>query len=217
MRSPRLAGRCLFLLATTLVAASSGCALLYQVANGDGHMVEPKFTGLAGKRVAVVCMPSSAAYDSEDTSVLLAQSIERLLRERVKEIETVRHDEVADWMDHNDWDDVDYGLEIGRGVKADMVLAVNLDEYNIHEGTTLFKGRAAYSAVVYDVAANKEVFRLNELDYEFPKSHAQHVSTISEQAFKRQFISILANHIAKNFYKYKFVEDFAGDGAAYAH
>ena len=34
--------------------------------------------------------------------------------------------DMANWIDNNDWNQLDY-REIGRGIKADMVLAIDLE------------------------------------------------------------------------------------------
>ncbi len=121
-------------------------------------------------------------------------------------------------MDTNDWDESDFA-EIGRGVKADMVLAIDIENFSIHESTTLLKGRAEVTITVYDMKQrNKEVFRTTDRNFTFPTSHAIPALSASDRAnFQRMFIEQLAGHIAKNFYDYDMAEDFATDGAAYAH
>ena len=200
-----------------LLAGSTGCAVLYQLAYGEGHKIEAKYQGLKGQRVAVVCVINPSTYGDGATSTLIADQIERILRGNVEDIHVVRQDEVADWMDTNEWDDSDY-VEIGKGVKADMVVAIDVDAFSIHESKTLLKGRADFTTTVYDVArGGEEVFRTTDHNYSFPTSHAVPVISTDAREFQRVFIEVFAEHIAKNFYDYDMIEDFSKDGAAYAH
>ncbi len=200
-----------------LIAGSTGCAVLYQLAYGDGRKIEAKYQGLKGQRVAVVCVMNPSTYGDGATSTVIADRVERILRSNVEDIELVRQDEVADWMDTNDWDETDF-VEIGRGVKANMVVAIDIDAFSIYESKTLLKGRADLTTTVYDInQGDKEVFRTTERNFTFPTSHAIPIIANDARTFQRTFIEMLSEHIAKNFYDYNMAEDFARDGAAYAH
>jgi hypothetical protein len=120
-------------------------------------------------------------------------------------------DRVADWIDRNDWNQVDY-KEIGRGVKADMVLAIDLDGVRLHEGKTLYKGRASVVVTVYDMTDDgKVVFRRDLTDFSFPKNGARHSTEMSEARFQRLFVEVLAKQVGKYFYSYRREENFAND------
>ncbi|MCU0959366.1 MAG: hypothetical protein MUF48_04615 [Pirellulaceae bacterium] len=199
-----------------LLTCTTGCAVLYQLAYGDGPTVPPKFSALKGKRVAVVCIMNSSAYGDGEVSMVLSDQVGRLLSQRGDKIDVVRPDEVSDWMDTNDWDESNF-VDVGRGVKADMVVGIEVAAFSIHESKTLLKGRANVTTTVYDVAKGTEVFRTTDHDHSFPTSHAIPVVSTDWRSFERMYIGVLAEHIAKNFYEYSLVEDFARDGAAYAH
>lgn len=200
-----------------LITCSTGCAVLYQLAYGDGHKIEAKYQGLKGQRVAVVCVMNPSNYGDGATSTMIAEQVARVLRGNVKDIEVVRQDEVADWMDTNDWDATDY-VEIGRGVNADMLVAIDIERFSTHESKTLLKGRADLTTTVYDISqGGREVFRTRDQNFTFPTSHAVPAITNDPRDFERTFLQILARHIGKNFYDYNLSEDFAKDGAAYAH
>ena len=200
-----------------LVAGSTGCAVIYQLAYGDGRKIEAKYQGLKGQSVAVVCVINPSIYGDGATSTVIAEQVVRVLRANVKDIEVVRQDEVADWMDTNDWDETDY-IDIGRGVNADMVVAIDIERFSTHESKTLLKGRADLTTTVYDISqGGREVFRTRDRNFTFPTSHAVPAIANDPRDFERTFLEILAQHIAKNFYDYNLAEDFAKDGAAYAH
>ncbi len=207
----------LLILCLPVLVCSTGCAVLYQLAYGDGQKIEAKFAGLKGKRVAVVCVMNPSTYGDGEVSSVLADQVGWILRKKVEDVNIVRQDEVSDWMDTNEWDESDF-KEIGRGVKADMVVAINVDAFSIHESSTLLKGRSRLSTTVYDMERNgEEVFRTTDNEHTFPTTHAVSVLNANWRTFERTYIQVLAEHIAKNFYDYDMAEDFALDGAAYAH
>ncbi len=207
------------LFSVAVVASSSGCAVLYQLAYGDGHKIPAKFPGLKGKRVAVVCTMNPSTYGDGALGSLIADRVGQVLAREVDDIEVVRQDEVADWMDTNDWDDSDF-KEIGRGVNAEMVVGVVVNDFSVHEpgSKTLLKGHAGVTITVYDIQhGGKNLFRTTNPSYTFPESHSvPAISNADARDFQRTFLELLAGHIAKNFYDYDFAEDFAPDGAAYA-
>jgi hypothetical protein len=217
-RNAQLVQLLFFVLVAPAVFYASGCAVLYQLAYGEGPRIDANYKELENKRVAVVCMMNDSMYGGVGlTSTQIASTIEYLLRQNVPHIDVVDQDEVSDWLDMNDWDESDF-LEIGRGVNADMLVAVDLDSFSLHESTTLFKGRAAVTTKVYDITrGGKEVFRTTDPEFTFPKSHPVHETATSARAFERVFIQVLSEDIAKNFYAYNLQEEFARDGAAYVH
>ena len=128
----------------------------------------------------------------------------------VPDITVVRQSEIADWFDSHDQDVTDY-TDIGRGVKADMVVAIDLASFGIHDNATLLRGRASIKTTVYDIAdKGKIVFRDGPKEFAFPENGAQHVVE-NETNFKRIYLAMLAQDIAKNFYAYDKLDDVARD------
>jgi hypothetical protein len=199
---------------TLLVVASVGCIgvgsqLLYMLKGGDRLPAE--FDGLQDKRVAVVCVSNASSSGPHAVSGTLERSVALLLTQKGKNIRLVRPDEVANWIDTNDWNQLDY-REIGRGVNADMVLAIDLESFSLHEGSTLYRGRASVTVTVYDMReGGKVAFRRSIPEYSFPANGARHSTEMSEARFRSLFIQILAQQIARYFYSYQIQDDFAKD------
>jgi hypothetical protein len=208
-------GRHVLTVAVLLLALNTlgGCAivnhLLYVV---RGATVPAEFDGLKGKRVAVVCVSANEDYGPDSTTEMLSKEIERQLKENVKDVTLVRHSEVANWIDRNDWK-YDY-LQVGRGVKAEMVVGIDVGRFSMHEGGTLYKGHADVEIQVFDMAQQgAKVYQTIIDDFSFPTSGAQAVTDISEAKFKRAFIKVLAQAISRSFYAYEIQEDVAPDRA----
>ncbi len=208
MRSDRCKSRCLRLgsagqlipWAVLALAAAGGCvgtlANLMNVA--QGNVVPANYTGLKGKRVAVICVSNSEAFGPSFASIALAGQVGKLLKSNVSDVTIVDPQKIADWIDRHDWDYLDY-KEVGRGVDAEMVVAIDLDTFSLHEGKTLYKGRADLEVVVYDMKqAGKEVFSYTPTQIQFPENTGAHTTDMSEETFRRQFLSVIASRIAGN-------------------
>jgi hypothetical protein len=200
------------LLAVAITIPHAGCigfasTLMYWI---KGNKVEARCTALEGKRVAVVCVAGSGVSGSSNEGEVLARTVAMILEKNVKKIDIVRPEEVADWRDQNNWDEVDY-KSIGRGVKADVVVAIDLASFGIHDNPTLLRGRASVKTTAYDIAdKGKIVFRDGPKEFAFPENGAQHVVE-NETNFKRIYLTMLAQDIAKSFYAYDKLDDVARD------
>src|SRR4030095_246040 len=177
-----------------------------------GNNIDAKFDGLKNKRVAVVCLDANSLKGPGSEADHIAKAVSRTLGYNVKNIKLVRQSEVADWFDNHDQDVTDYA-DIGRGVKADMVVGIDLEGFSIHEGQTLLKGRAAVVTRVYDMQRGGEVvYESPQREIPWPKSGARHV-TENEANFRVAFIQTLAMKISHEFYAYDASEDYGLDAA----
>lgn len=200
-------------LALLTAAATSGCGLASQLAYiVHGNPVEAKFAGLEGKRVAVVCLDANSLKGPGGEADAIAKAVSANLSYKVPDIEVVRQSEIADWMDNHNEQLTDY-RNVGRGVKADMVVGIDLDSFSIHEGQTLLKGRAAVGVKVYDMQKDGALVYENPMhEIAWPESGARHV-TESEAKFRTFFVHTLAGRISKDFYSYEKIEDYGLDAA----
>ena len=196
-----------------LLVPTVGCVGL--VANllhvGKGNFVPAAFDGLAGKKVAVVCVSGSASYGPTAASSMLADGIAKQLSQQIQEVVVIDSDRVEDWLDKNDWDQMDFS-SLGRGVEADVVLAIDLASFSIHEGKTLYKGRADLGIEVFDISQNgKMVFQADPPQIQFPISGGHETTNISEREFQRRFVDFATFRIARHFFAYEIKDDFATD------
>jgi hypothetical protein len=198
--------------ATALVSAA-GCGTLPTIAYWMyGNKTPAKFAGLKGKRVAVVCLDANSLKGPGSEADNVAKAVGRSLGFNVPDIKLVRQSEVADWFDNHDQDVADYA-DIGRGVKADMVVGIDLENFSIHEGQTLLKGRAGVVTRVYDMQRGGEVvYESAQREISWPESGARHV-TENEANFRVAFIQTLAMKIAHEFYDYDAADDYGLDAA----
>ena len=215
MRRNHLGGHRLFVVCLTVLfgCSTTGCVgmtaqLMYALGQ---HEVPAEFAGLKGQRVAVVCVANTANYDPGSAASMLAQTVSSILRLKVDKIDIISQDKVNDWIDNKNWNQMDY-RDVGRGVNAQKVVAIDLDSYRLHEDQTLFKGHANITVTVYDMTKSGEaVFRKSMANFTFPSNTHEPAINTTEQEFQRKFVFAIANDISKRFYSHEPTDDFAPD------
>jgi hypothetical protein len=210
--------RLLSFLLVALLTTAPGCGAIATVAywiNGPTK-VTAKFAGLEKKRVAVVCLDANSLGGPGGEADAIAKTTSIALGYHVPHVTMVRPAEIADWIDSRSEDLTDY-RDVGRGVKADMVVGIDLDSFSIHDGQTLLKGRAKVGVKVYDMAKGGEVvYEVPVKEISWPENGSRSV-TENEANFRTIFIHTLAQKIARDFYDYELLEDIAADAAHLAN
>ncbi|HZL88429.1 MAG TPA: hypothetical protein VFB96_08655 [Pirellulaceae bacterium] len=195
-----------------IVASSGGCTFVAQTIGAiEGHEIVPaKFNGLEGKRVAVVCIDVNSLYGPGDEADLLARGVSTQLSQNVKNIKMVKQSEIHDWIDQQDQALVDF-RNVGRGVKADMVIGIDLNSISTRDVGTLLQGKANIAVKVFDMSRPDEpVYEKPPTVMEFPEHGGRHV-TENEANFRVMFLRILADKITKDFYAHDRTLDFGRD------
>jgi hypothetical protein len=210
--SSRSISRGLFAAIACLLAAFSGCGPIATIAwliHGP-EMIPAEFDGLKGKRVAVVCLDANSLSGPGGEADTVAKAVALTLGKNVSDIKMVRQTEVADWLDSHGDDVTDY-RDVGRGVKADMVVGLDLLAFNLHEGQTLLKGRAKVGVKIYDMKKGGElVYEAAPKEIAWPENGARHV-TENEANFRTIFITVLAERISRDFYPVELGTGFGSD------
>jgi len=200
--------------AIVLLTTCSGCSTLLTAA----YVLMPEdvpaeFKGLKGKHVAVVCKPIvELEFADAGSARELAGTVGALLERNVRKARVIDQQEVARWIDENAW--VDYQT-VGKSLDADMVVGIDLEEFRLHEGSTLYRGRATVHVRVYDIAAKKVVFEKRFDDFAFPTDSAIPTTDRSEPQFRGMFLQILAGKIARSFHAYDSRTSFAEESLTF--
>ncbi len=175
----------------------------------SGTDIPPEFDGLKGKTVAVVCRPlTGEEFSTAGTARALTERICDLLKHNVKEIHLIDSQKVANLLDEKGVDDY---LEIGRTLKADKVVGIDIESFSDLDGQTLFRGRATVHIKVYDVADKQVEWRKSPPQFEWPRIGSKPATDCNEVAFRNEFIDVLAEQIARYFYPHDRYEDSASD------
>ncbi len=192
--------------------ASTGCvgAMAQLMYVFKGHKTKAAFKGLEGKKVAIICVSDAEAYGPDTLTYTVSKTISLKLAQNVKKINIVPPSKIENWTDNNDWDQMDFGA-IGKGVGADMVVAIEIGGYTIHEGATLYKGQSDLTVTVYDIKdGSKIVFAKGPENYVFPSSGRPAIQT-NDRQFEAVYLATLNDHICKLFYDHDALDEVAQD------
>jgi hypothetical protein len=209
--SARLA---LALASLLLVGTSAGCLpmldrLAYVIRGTD---VPAPYKGLVGKRTAIVCVSATSAFGPDSLSSSVTRMVGATLLAKVKKIQLVPTLEVDKWIDENNWSDKNF-IELGRGVKAERLVAIEISDYSIHDGQTLHKGRANVNMSVYEFDGEKgstvgHTFQLSQ--YEFPKNGRPRIQT-SDRQFEEFFLARVCRLLTNQFIPHDKFDSFADE------
>jgi hypothetical protein len=204
------------LLAAGMLVSAGGCPTL--LATGiymweGGNLVPAECDALRDERVVVMCRPpSSHEYRHAGASRSISQRVSELLVENVKGIDVVNPREVDNWVDESDWGDF---RELAEAVKADMVVHIELDDFELFKGKTLYQGQSHVTVTVYDMRERgRQVWQRQLGEILYPLNSGIPAQDKPVQQFEREFVEIVAEKIAINFYKHDPHAGFAMDALA---
>lgn len=192
--------------------SACGCvnlaANLIHAVQGNNRPAE--FAGLEGHRVAVVCMTDNG-LGNDATNSILTNNIHAALSTNIEEIDLVRNSEIEQWLDVHGWEESDY-VEIGKGVKAERLLVVEVLNMQLKNGQTLFRGMADITVTVYDIAKGGRILYRKQIpEFAFPNTGGKPVTETSENKFRSFFLAVVTRKICGLFYEVDATADYALD------
>jgi hypothetical protein len=205
----------LALLVLATVVPLSGCTqlLLTSMYFIKGVETPAEFKELKNTKTAVVCRPLvELQYSSSSAAEQLARVTGLLLKSRIKKIEIVKPQAIEEWTDENPWDEF---TEVGKAMNADHVLGIEIEEFSLYQGQTLYQGRARVKVVVHDMREGGDVVferALPEIIY--PPNAGIPTSEKAEEEFRKQFIGVVADRVGRFFYSHDHRNDAALDSTA---
>jgi hypothetical protein len=192
----------------------AGClslvANLIHAAKGD--LIPAAFDQFEDRKVAVVCVSNSSFFGPTSVSSDVGKRVARLLRQKIPKAIVIPQQQVDDWIDKNSWDAIDF-VALGKGVEADLVIAIEVNSLSLYDGKTMYKGQADMQFAVYDMQqGGAEVFgRPSEL-VQFPVNSGISVNDVSsERQFRESFLDVIAMRVARNFFAFDINDDYARD------
>ncbi len=208
MRCP---GWVAFLASGAVVVSVSGCtnALFTAAYLLRGNDAPAECKQLREKRVAIVCRPvATLQYRNARADHDLAEQVASLLRKNVPKIKVVDQRKVAQWMDEHTWEQY---TEVGKALGAEMVVGIDLEHFDLYKGQTLFQGRASVDLKVYDCKSGELVFKKRLPQSVYPPNREIPTWEKQEAEFRREFVRVLADQVARHFYDHDPYADFALD------
>lgn len=180
----------------------------------DETLVKPEYP-IADKTVAVVIYTDQPTlYEYPNVRLSMGTKICSELENSLKNVKTISPFAVSRFQDdHVNWEAMD-PRELGKDLKADIVLIVTLSEYRTREPGLMntYQARMSAEAKLYDVSA-KDTAPAWELEKNvevvFPKDpryEARQEPLIAEQAER-----MLADELVRKFYKHSYTTDDEGE------
>lgn len=178
-----------------------------------GNVIPAECEVLEGQRVVVLCRPpASYEYRNAGAARAIGSRVSAKLAQNVKNIEVVSPREVDNWVDQQDWDNF---KEIGRAVKATRVVYIELDDFDLYKGKTLYQGTADVTVSVFDMENKDKLLWSKPLGQVlFPRNSGIPSADKPVQMFEKQFVEIVSEQISIYFYKHNPNADFALDAEA---
>ena len=210
----RFSGRlCLVMviLSLAIMATAGGCAggLATFVWLVKGPNIDAEFDVLREKKVAVVCRPLDfSQYRNPTVPKDIARGVGSLVKENVHKIEVLDQRKVDEWMDNNSWDEY---LEVGKALDADLVLGVDLESFSIYDAQTLYKGRANVNIKIVDCETGEVIVEKPLPQSVYPPNAVKTTDEMQEAEFRREFVRVLTDQIARHFYAHDPRAYFAAD------
>ncbi len=200
-----------FILAIAAAMVIPGCVgipaqLMYVI---YGNKIDAEFAGLAGKKVAVVCVSEASAYGPNTLTSTVERKIVARLSQNISKIHIIPQSTVDNWKDQYGWDESDFA-QIGRGVGADAVVAIEISSYSLLDGATMYKGQVAVTTTVFDIKNENVAFQKGPEDYQFPKSGRPAIQ-LNERDFESIYLEKLCEHLSRRFYDYEKADSIAED------
>lgn len=194
------------------VATSSGCtqALLTGAYLVKGVETPAEFKELKGKKVAVVCRPiEELRYSTSGTTERVADNVAVLLKSKLKKTELVGTQKIQSWVDENDWQEF---AEVGKAMKSDYVVGIEIEDFKLYQGQTIYQGRARVTVKVCDMSKGGEtVYKKDIPEIVYPPQGGVPTSEKREEDFRRQFVGVVAEQVGRLFYGYDYRRDVAID------
>lgn len=207
----------MFILIALLVGviANSGCVrfaanMIHAIRGND---LPAEYGGLAGQRVAVICSVDGSVA-SEASGSMLTSFINSLLVKNLPKSTVIGQEEVERWMEIEGWSGND-ALAIGKGVKADQVVSVQVTDLKLREGSTLYRGSCDIRVSVYDIKADGRLaFVKNIPEHSYPRIGGTPISDTTETKFRSAYLQVVAHKIAGLFYPSDPTFEYALDATA---
>lgn len=212
---PRSAPTWIVLVALGLLITAAGCqsGLFTAMYILKGTDVAPAFDGLKGKKVVIVCRATSELeFANVTVADDLAATLGQQLGQKVKRIEVVAPRKVERWTDENDWEDF---TEVGKALNAQIVVGIDLDQFGIYQGQTVYQGTAIVGIHVYDMEQQgAQVYSATPPQTRWPPNSVEPVGNKLPNQFRKEFIGVLSNEIGRHFYPHDPASDFARDAVS---
>lgn len=210
-----MSSMCLLAAFAAGIAVQSGCtgALFSAMYLWKGNNVPAECDKLKDKKIVVVCRPlMEMEYKLSGATNEIAREVGNLIQANVKKARVVPQQEVHAWVDENSWDE---HVQVGKALKADLVVGIDLGSFGLLQSQTVYQGQAALTVTVYDMQKGGEaIFEKEMPNHVYPPNTGVPTNGMPIDEFRRLFVGELSEEIAVLFYPHDAHRNFGKDGVA---
>ncbi len=210
-----------------MAGSASGCRILIGVImavrgrpmiDADFKMKTRRSMTDKGKKTLVLCTaPESVKGDSGSLDLDIITELTRQLR--AHDIEMIDPDKVVAWREEHlgDLDEFDL-VNLGREMKADFIIQVQLDKFQIRDESspTLLRGKAQGKVFVtvleYDRSGKYKppahMVYTQPFDSSYPVHQPATIEQVTVPVFRKQFFDRLTDELSRLFYDHRPGETF---------
>ncbi len=167
-----------------------------------------------GSKIVVVCRSNLNLYGSSNPDADLAQSVTYVVSTEMKDkkkknIQWIPYSEAEDQFDEEELNSLSFE-KIGHKLKADYVIGVEIDSFEIHHSTQFYQGNAKVLVRMVRVRDGETIVRESMPNYVYPANPVPS-SDYDEIEFQKIYTVRLARNIAKLFCPHDPHSEYATD------
>lgn len=195
-------------IATLLLTA--GCSALATAMWVTGaYKNQAEFPIEKEKKVAVVARPMvTLTYRDAHVDKDLARRVRAILVRELPKVQFIDQQKVERWLDENSWENYS---DVGKALGADYVIGVDIEEFGLYKGQTVYQGTASLLVQAFDCANGNRMFEKPLHNIQYPPNGVVPTAEVLEPDFRREFVTVLAEFAARPFHAWDPNEDVALD------
>jgi hypothetical protein len=197
------------------ILSTTGCVrlaanMLYAIRGNDSPA---EYDDLKESRIAVVCSTTGTGA-SEAVNSLISSNIISALSRNLTKADLVKQEDMDRFMEMEGWSDGD-PLKLAKGVRADHLVVIAVDNLKLRDGATLFRGQCDIHVKVYDMKNGGRVaFEKEILEHSFPRNGGTPITDTTETKFRSTYLQLVSHKISSLFHPVDPTLDVALDATA---
>jgi hypothetical protein len=170
--------------------------MLYVIRGNDRPA---EYDGMKEGRIAVFCSTTGTSA-SEAVNSLITSNIISGLSRNLPKADLVRQEEIDRYMEIEGWNDGD-PLKLAKGVKADHLVTVAVDNLKLRDGATLFRGQCDIHVTVYDMKNGGRIaYEKSITEHSFPQNGGTPITDTTEAKFRSAYLQLVSYKISSLFH-----------------
>lgn len=187
-----------------LTGCASAISAVAYVVKGYDQDPNCKLLMKGEHKVVVVSRAQGLQYQCDTVPEALSQYVSYLIGNNTKnkKLRMIDQRKVNDWFDRRSGKDIENFLDIGEDLNADYVVGIDVEYFSIYDSgpSNLYRGTARVKVSLYDCKTKEEKHNRSFPRIVYPPNAAITRTDKDLVDFRRDFVEIVASHIASEFH-----------------